>query len=312
MDQKVSILISAYNEENYILDAVYSCLNQTYDNIEVIIFDDGSIDNTYNLITKHFKYNDRVKIIRSLINRGKIYGFNRCFEESSGYYIHLLGGDDCLYDTCIEECIDSLTVSGNRIGIHSIAVTDRFLNKIDRLDPPNFNSIPLSKIATTKVGFPSGSWIFDRGVADMIFPIPKEIPYEDIWFNIVIKTSTLNISLINLELSCYRQNSGSVFRGIYNTKFETIKFRLSRDIAYYEYILTDNPLSFNDLILELCVKEKRRAEIIIGCKSIIDVIYAGNVSFRDKASIIINNYLFLKTLKDFVIKFVQLFKKLEE
>jgi len=43
-DPKVSILIPLYNSEEYIAETIDSCLNQTYDNIEIIIVDDGSID----------------------------------------------------------------------------------------------------------------------------------------------------------------------------------------------------------------------------------------------------------------------------
>ena len=64
---KVSIIVAAYNIENYIEKCIKSLINQTYKNIEIIIINDGSTDNTLNVIKK---INDkRIKIISTSNNR---------------------------------------------------------------------------------------------------------------------------------------------------------------------------------------------------------------------------------------------------
>ena len=62
---KVSIVIPVYNTEQYVEECIQSALNQTYKNIEVIVVNDGSTDNSLQIIRK---YSDRIKIIKFWIN----------------------------------------------------------------------------------------------------------------------------------------------------------------------------------------------------------------------------------------------------
>lgn len=97
---KVSIIVAAYNIENYIEKCIKSLINQTYKNIEIIIINDGSTDNTLNVIKK---INDkRIKII-STSNRGTIEARKTGLYNSSGEYVLFVDGDDWLDYKCIEK-----------------------------------------------------------------------------------------------------------------------------------------------------------------------------------------------------------------
>ena len=104
---KVSILIANYNNEIFISECINSLRKQTYKNIEIIFFDDHSIDNS---ITKIKDFNE-VKIIQN-IEKTEIGSFNqiKAFEEgfklSEGKNILLLDSDDYLHETKIEEIIN--------------------------------------------------------------------------------------------------------------------------------------------------------------------------------------------------------------
>ena len=82
----VSFIIAAYNEESYIEECITSCINQTYSNVEICITDDGSTDNTWNIINKYYSNNPakNLKIDRFHKNKGKIAAFNNSFAMSSG------------------------------------------------------------------------------------------------------------------------------------------------------------------------------------------------------------------------------------
>ena len=62
----VSIIIPCYNREKYIKDAIDSAINQSYNNIEIIVIDDGSVDNSANIVKS---YGDKVKYFYQ-VNRG--------------------------------------------------------------------------------------------------------------------------------------------------------------------------------------------------------------------------------------------------
>lgn len=96
---KFSIIMPAYNVEKYIFKAINSVLSQTYDNYELIIIDDGSIDNTKSVINS-FK-DKRIKIIYQN-NNGVSSARNRGIKESSGDYIIFLDSDDYIENYALE------------------------------------------------------------------------------------------------------------------------------------------------------------------------------------------------------------------
>ena len=90
----LSIIIPAYNVEDYILAAVESALRQTYADIEVIVVEDGSTDSTFEKLQT--VTDRRVRIVQQK-NRGLAGARNTGILESSGEYIGLLDGDDIWY-----------------------------------------------------------------------------------------------------------------------------------------------------------------------------------------------------------------------
>lgn len=97
---KISIIIPIYNLEQFLSKALESCINQTYKNIEIICINDGSTDNSLNLL-KEFKNKDnRIKIINQ-VNKGVSIARNVGMKYASGKYLLFLDGDDYLdLQTC--------------------------------------------------------------------------------------------------------------------------------------------------------------------------------------------------------------------
>jgi len=88
----VSVLMPAFNSELYIAEAIESILNQTYSNIELIIFDDGSTDSTRAVIEKY--QDPRVIKILSDKNYGVVRARNDMIDRAQGQYIALMDADD--------------------------------------------------------------------------------------------------------------------------------------------------------------------------------------------------------------------------
>ena len=91
---KISVVITLYNMEHYISECLNSVLNQTFTDLEVIIVNDCSTDNSINIVNNYIKKDNRVRLINNEINLGagmsRRIGINSC----NGEYIILLDADD--------------------------------------------------------------------------------------------------------------------------------------------------------------------------------------------------------------------------
>ncbi|MDU2673334.1 MAG: glycosyltransferase family 2 protein [Clostridium sp.] len=92
--KKVSIIIAAYNIEEYISRCIESCINQTYDNIEIIIVNDGSTDRTLEIINK-YRENKKIIVINK-DNEGLIEARKSGYKVATGEYVLFIDGDDWL------------------------------------------------------------------------------------------------------------------------------------------------------------------------------------------------------------------------
>lgn len=101
----VSILIPVFNRESYIKETVESAINQSYNNIEIIIVDNASTDNTWSIIDSLAKTDHRIKTFRNKENIGPVKNWKRCIEESSGKYGKILWSDDLMASTFIEKSV---------------------------------------------------------------------------------------------------------------------------------------------------------------------------------------------------------------
>ncbi|MEJ5268097.1 MAG: glycosyltransferase family 2 protein [Bacteroidales bacterium] len=107
---RVSIIIPVYNVEPYIERCLLSVLNQTYNNIEIILIDDCGSDNSIDIaieLIKKYKAENRTKIIFHECNKGLSAARNSGINASTGEYIYFLDSDDELALNCIELLIKS-------------------------------------------------------------------------------------------------------------------------------------------------------------------------------------------------------------
>lgn len=88
----VSVILPTYNRANYIKDAIESVLNQTYKSIELLIIDDGSIDNTEEVISPFLK-DKRIRYVKQE-NSGAAAARNKGLELSKGKYVAFIDSDD--------------------------------------------------------------------------------------------------------------------------------------------------------------------------------------------------------------------------
>ena len=108
MNKLVSILIPVYNRENLIEETVQSALNQTYKNIEIIVVDNQSTDNTWEVLQKLASQDERIQIFQNETNIGPVRNWKRCIDEASGEYGKILWSDDLIAPEFLEKTVPNL------------------------------------------------------------------------------------------------------------------------------------------------------------------------------------------------------------
>jgi glycosyltransferase involved in cell wall biosynthesis len=101
----VSIIIPVYNAGEYLYYSVQSILSQTYSNLEILIFDDGSTDGCMNSIA-HLK-EPRIRLFNQE-NRGKAFTLNRALKEASGFFYAIQDADDISYPERVDRQVSCL------------------------------------------------------------------------------------------------------------------------------------------------------------------------------------------------------------
>ena len=132
---KVSILVAAYNVEKYIAQTLQSCIDQTLNDIEILVVDDASTDTTKDIIEIFAAQDKRIRLMAHEQNKGLMLARKTAYTTACGDYILFLDGDDFLapdacesaYNVAIKENADIVQFSAI---IHSEQITTQHTNAI--------------------------------------------------------------------------------------------------------------------------------------------------------------------------------------
>lgn len=98
----VSVLMTAYNREAFIAMAIESVLASTYQDFELLIIDDNSVDNTLAVAQTYARHDRRIKVFANAANLGQFANRNKAASLASGEYIKYFDSDDILYPHSLE------------------------------------------------------------------------------------------------------------------------------------------------------------------------------------------------------------------
>ena len=107
-DKTVSVLIPTFNREKYIKVSLESILNQTYKDLDIIIYDDGSNDNTIPIIEKYMKKDSRIRLIKGKENKGIGFARNKLLEACKTKYACWHDSDDISQPLRIEKQMEKM------------------------------------------------------------------------------------------------------------------------------------------------------------------------------------------------------------
>lgn len=109
----VSVIMPVYNRSDFVSKAIESVLKQTYSNFELIIVDDGSKDDTLNIVQKYAQQDKRIKVFSLLENKGISYARNFAIAKAKGKYLATMDSDDQAYPDWLKISVNYMEKNPN-------------------------------------------------------------------------------------------------------------------------------------------------------------------------------------------------------
>lgn len=232
MNPEVSVIIPAYNTEAYLAQAIESALGQTLQNIEVIVVDDASTDNTLE-VAKSFN-DKRLKVLANEQNLGAAAARNRALKTAQGKWIAVLDSDDWYATERLEKLVQiAYTNNADLIADDLYLIKDgedtpwstlirqsgETINSIKQIDPVYFVETDIYGERGLHLGISKP--LFRRE-----FLIQKQINYDpnirmgqDFWLVLTCLVRGARFFLVPKPYYFYRSRSGSL---VYQSKVERL------------------------------------------------------------------------------------------
>lgn len=205
----VSIAMATYNGAMYLKEQLSSILGQTYPNLEVVITDDASSDETLAILRDFEKSHKRIKIFRHRVNQGITATFENSIKNCQGEYIAISDQDDIWELNKIEVLMNA--VENEDVICSDSELVDQFgqtLNKrISSL--VNLKSFHSGVPFLMGVCLPGHTLMMQGDFAKYILPMPVEIMY-DRWISFCAAANN-GIKYVHLPLVKYRQHNSNYF-----------------------------------------------------------------------------------------------------
>jgi glycosyltransferase involved in cell wall biosynthesis len=214
----IDILMATYNGQNFIDDQIRSILAQSYQNFRILIRDDGSQDNTVDIIQRYLaQHPDKINLIKdSDLNLGAKSNFSRLLSHAESNYVLFCDQDDVWLPHKIRITFDRMKNLEDRYGEHTpllvhtdAKVVDRNLNVISRSlwsyqknDPKKGGTLTRLLLQNVVTGC---TVMINNALRDMTVPIPSEAVMHD-WWLALVASAFGRISAVSEPTLLYRQH----------------------------------------------------------------------------------------------------------
>lgn len=299
----LSIVIPIYNAEKYLARCVQSILSQTYNEYEIILVDDGSIDNSLQ-ICRHYEVNNNGVIVISQQNAGVSAARNAGLSVAKGEYVMFVDSDDYMLPQMCEIMVDAieekeadLVVCGTTETWGGVWAPKR---DIDYSSLASFKSDFIEHL-TSELLSPPWNKIYRRELIKDVFETSSSFG-EDLMFNLNYLKNCQRISFIKSAPFYHEKaNEGSLVNRVYPYRLMEIEKVHSAVIGFYD---TENPEIHQKYIRDLLVyvraiikNEKYTREELHAClNEWIKISYLNKINIKP-LSVNWKNQLLLRCLK---------------
>ncbi len=244
----VSILMTAFNRQQYIAEAIQSVINSTYKNWELIIVDDNSTDSTVIIAQEFVSIDSRIKLYINEINLGDYPNRNKATSYAQGQYLMFVDSDDKLYIDSISKILLIITpLVGFNFGMYWPHSKDSFVMDSKEALREHFFGRQFLYMGP-------GGTIIRRSYFEQINQYPEKYgPANDMYFNLKACCYS-KILLIPFEFHFYRLHEGQEGNNLYSYMYN--------NYLYMRDALNELPLPFSPKELSWLKKKNKRRFIV--------------------------------------------------
>jgi len=227
MEKKISVIIPVYNVESYLHRCVDSIINQTYNNLEIILINDGSHDNSGKICDDYASNDSRVIVVHKK-NEGSSNARNAGLDISTGDYIAFVDSDDFI----IESMLDTMLSYSLEFNIDVVEIkpnTDNTISKSkDKFEIQN--KVTSIKRIIESTAFSVWRRLYKSSLIHDLRFIPKII-HQDVFYTMDVLDRIENIGYLNSKLYIYNTDNESIIRSKYTLEKITIGIRATEYIV---------------------------------------------------------------------------------
>jgi glycosyltransferase involved in cell wall biosynthesis len=260
----VSVLMTSYNREKYIAEAIQSVIDSTYEYFELIIVDDCSTDNTFKIAQSYITIDSRVKVFLNKKNLGDYHNRNMAASYAKGKYIKYLDADDVIYPNGLEIMVNHM----EKFPSAALGVS---FSRIDDIIPYPFlmNSADIFRnefLKKSYLGVGPSATIISKKAFDELggFSGKQYIGDTELWFNLA---AIFPVVIMQPSLNWWRDHPDQQIKQEQkNLDIIIIRFQLRIDhllknknhFSHEEYSFALNRIkhNFSRYILSLLIKSK--------------------------------------------------------
>ena len=177
----VTFAVIAYNQEEYIREAIEGAFSQSYEHLEIILSDDNSIDRTFEIMREmaaNYKGPHAVNVSRQMRNLGLAFHVNTVLEKAQGHYVVLAAGDDVSEPHRTNTSVNELQNKAALL-FHSDVSPIGGALKFSISELCLFRETQLNEIATAEKLYLGATGVIARSLFDKYGPLPYSDIYED-------------------------------------------------------------------------------------------------------------------------------------
>jgi glycosyltransferase involved in cell wall biosynthesis len=218
---KISVLIPAYNHGRYLAAAVQSVLDQSFQDFELVVVDDGSTDNSRDVIRSFT--DPRIRFFQQE-NRGAHAAINRAVELSGGQYVSILNSDDLYHPRRLESClavleqnpgtgavisrVSGIDDEGRPVGRKTSAQVRAWLDWYQEALPLFQGNRFFPAVFAKNLLITTSNYFLRRSVLEQTGPF-RPLRYAHDWDLLIRLAAVSRIHLLDQELLCYRMHTAN-------------------------------------------------------------------------------------------------------